>query len=72
MHSAEVEYVLGTEPEHSSLKATTLDNLPPRTDIAIILLNFKKRAVHLWLMDFNQCKSISMDDAGINQAVVAF
>ena len=69
--AADVEFVLGSAPEQLTLKPAQLDILPPRTD-SESSLNFRKRTVHLWLLDFNQCKQISMDDAGVNQAVTAF
>ncbi|MCJ1271781.1 hypothetical protein MMC22_011686 [Lobaria immixta] len=69
--AADVEFVLGTAPEKWAPKPAELAKLAPRTDTASSL-NFRRRSVHLWLLDFNQCKSIRMDDAGVNQAVAAF
>ncbi|KAF2137404.1 uncharacterized protein K452DRAFT_329272 [Aplosporella prunicola CBS 121167] len=33
---------------------------------------FRRRAVSLWLLDFNQCSEITMDEAGVAAAVDAF
>lgn len=62
--AADVEFVLGAEAELFLVKLAVVEILPPRTDTASV----KKRSVHLWLLDFNQCKRISMDEAGVNQA----
>src|SRR4051812_31953442 len=35
-------------------------------------LTFHQRVVHLWLLDFNQCKEIEMNDTGVTAAVEAF
>lgn len=51
--AADVEFVLGSAPEQLTLKSAQLDILPPRTD-SESSLNFRKRTVHLWLLDFNQ------------------
>ncbi|KAF2431422.1 hypothetical protein EJ08DRAFT_567387, partial [Tothia fuscella] len=34
--------------------------------------NYKRRAVRLWMLDFNQCRKMSKDKAGIDLAVQAF
>ena len=34
--------------------------------------NFKKRSVHMWLLDFSLCHQISMNEQGVEQAIVAF
>lgn len=69
--AADVEFVLGTAREELAPKAVEIKSLPPRT-ISAATLNFKRRFVHLWLLDFNQCKSITTNEAGVRQATAAF
>lgn len=75
----DVEFVLGRSPTFSA---------PVRElDLAVILAmkqptstlnmtnsapNFCRRKVHMWLLDFNLCGSISMDEQGVDKAVKAF
>lgn len=75
----DVEFVLGSSPTFSA---------PVRElDLAVILAmqkptstlnltnsapNFCRRQVHMWLLDFNLCSSISMDEEGVDKAVKAF
>ncbi|KAI0146185.1 zinc finger protein-domain-containing protein [Xylariaceae sp. FL1272] len=60
----DIEYVLGSIPNRS-------ENTPTSpTDRGT--LNSSKRTVDVWLLDFNQCESISLDDAGVEMCVKAF
>lgn len=36
------------------------------------MTSFTNPMAHLWVLDFNQCRHLSMDDAGIEYAVKAF
>lgn len=63
--------MLGTAPTDLGLTAREIEQLPPYTDTDIAL-NFKRRAVHLWLLDFNNCSKISMDESGLKKAETAF
>lgn len=56
----DVEFVLGTGPD-----STEDHDFTPQ-------YNFKLRVVHYWLLDFNQVHDITLDDAGVDQAVAAF
>lgn len=58
-------------PTKTVLSTAEIEKLPPftSTDAA---LKFKQRAVHLWLLDFNQVEPIGMDDGGVEMAVRAF
>ncbi len=69
--AADVEFVLGTAPEGLKLKPAEVKALTPRTETTG-LLNFKRRSVHVFLLDFNHCRPIVMDEAGVTQAVAAF
>lgn len=69
--AGDVEFVLGTAPEKFAVKAVEIKNLPPRSSTAAPL-SFKRRLVHLWLLDFNQCRAITLDDRGVTQAVNAY
>lgn len=73
----DIEFVLGSAPtivrrqlnkgdfsKSKSARSTWKEGLN-RTD-------FRKRSIHIWVLDFNQCRSISMDEAGIDLAVEAF
>lgn len=69
--AAGVEFVLGTAPERVAIKAVKIQNLPPRTSTEA-LLRSKRRSAHLWLLDFNQCREITLDDRGVSQAINAY
>jgi len=69
--AADVEFVLGSPPSTLFLSAAEITALPPRTNTETHLAS-KQRAVHLWLLDFNRCSTITMDAAGVAKAVRAF
>jgi len=69
--AAEVEFVLGSPPSTLHLSAAETAVLPPRSNTEVHLAS-KQRAVHLWLLDFNRCSTITMDAAGVAKAVRAF
>ena len=72
LDACDVEFVLGSAPVKISLDETDMvSRLPARTDISV-RHTFRKRSVHLWLLDFNRCETISMDMAGVAKAVHAF
>jgi hypothetical protein len=73
----DVEFVLGTAPtalHHSPPSYEELCKMPPnsRTTFEGIGLNFGKREIQMWLLDFNLCDNITMDEAGVDKAVQAF
>ncbi|KAH9904391.1 hypothetical protein F4778DRAFT_732310 [Xylariomycetidae sp. FL2044] len=62
----DVEYILGsapTEAERERPELRAADNHPP---------NFRRRTVRVWLLDFNQCQPITLDEAGVDKCVIAF
>lgn len=59
----DVEYVLGSAPS----PAESTDCEPKKTP-----LNFLRRTVNLWLLDFNQCEPINVDEVGVEQCFKAF
>ncbi|KAN0070504.1 Zinc finger domain containing protein [Elaphomyces granulatus] len=59
----DVEFVLGSAPTR-----TTFPAVVPLTPAE----NFKHRTVHLWMLDFDRCKDMSLDKKGVEQAVAAF
>ena len=73
----DVEFVLGSSPlqSHNKLPASeVLEKKEPgsRTSLSTTGFEFRKRKVDMWLLDFNQVKRMSMDEAGMRQAVMAF
>ncbi|KAK4556766.1 hypothetical protein LTR86_006337 [Recurvomyces mirabilis] len=71
----DVEFVLGSSPVEEDVAVLTAEEisaLPPRSSSRPQALNLKRRVVHLWMLDYNRVKSITMDQAGVNQAVKAF
>jgi hypothetical protein len=73
----DVEFVLGSTPIESHFRGpsySTLSRLPKNTSTIQEGkdLTFYKRKIQLWMLDFNQCKPITMDEAGVDQAVEAF
>jgi hypothetical protein len=67
----DVEFVLGSAPTDLKLTSQEIMLLPPNTATETAL-NFKKRAVHMWLLDFNNCSEITMDESGMRKAEAAF
>jgi hypothetical protein len=73
----DVEFVLGTAPSFSHNQAPTsaeiltgsprMSSAPAGTGI-----NFTNRWIHLWVLDFNECAPITMDETGMETAAVAF
>ncbi|PVH77401.1 hypothetical protein DL98DRAFT_550626 [Cadophora sp. DSE1049] len=75
--AADVEFVLGSAPTESHVRAPShaeLKKMDPDSSTYVIGggLTFHQRVVHLWLLDFNQCKEIEMNDMGVAAAVEAF
>ena len=69
--AADVEFVLGTSPQEVAMTWGEVIEQQPRTE-STAFINFKQRAVHLWMLDFNQCDQVAMDNNGVNKAVAAF
>ena len=68
---ADVEFVLGTAPDNVELSPNEILGFTVRINSSTIR-NFKRKAVYLWLLDFNQVSTISMDDAGVTKAMTAY
>jgi hypothetical protein len=75
----DVEFVLGSSPANSArlrpLSSSQISSLTKRTSTwkeANYLPKFKKRAIYLWMLDFNRCKDITKDEQGVKQAVQTF
>ena len=68
---ADVEFVLGAAPEKHTLTASEIAAFPPRTR-SLYMKTRLRRVVHLWLLDFNQVGTITMDDDGVTKALSAF
>ncbi|KAG7005532.1 hypothetical protein G7Y79_00019g047120 [Physcia stellaris] len=73
--AADVEFVLGSAPSFAHITSTPtfeqLQKLPPNSSTHR-LHDFTHRTLHVWLLDFNLCKQLAMNDVGIQQAVKAF
>ncbi|KAK0130439.1 hypothetical protein ONS96_000958 [Cadophora gregata f. sp. sojae] len=75
--AADVEFVLGSAPTEGHVRAppyAELMKMKPDSSTYIIGggMTFHQRVVHLWLLDFNMCKEIEMNDGGVAAAVEAF
>ncbi|KXH45992.1 hypothetical protein CNYM01_03958 [Colletotrichum nymphaeae SA-01] len=77
---ADVEFVLGSSPERR-ISAQTLDSIDLGGDIITTWnmdeskssgINFLRRSVSIFLLDFNQCKRMPPSPKGIDDAVKAF
>ena len=75
----DVEFVLGSAPTSTDrirpLSKREVWNLPEDSSTVAQTTNsisFKVRTVHLWLLDFDRCKEITRDIAGVEQAAQAF
>jgi len=90
MDGFDIEFVLGSDAELSytthvaqslGMDVEQLEKLPKHSDIEVLQrLNFQRRVVRLWVLDFNLCNRFPMDDAFIvehekeilSQLVLAF
>ncbi|KAI4152468.1 MAG: hypothetical protein LQ340_002898 [Diploschistes diacapsis] len=74
----DVEFVLGSSPTnhiYGPLTSDELDRLPVNTYTELKVrskVDFGRRVLRLWVIDFNQCALMSMDDAGVSAAVGAW
>ena len=71
----DVEFVLGSAPTPTDipLPAAQIQKMSKgSTWQQATQHNVKRRAVRLWMLDFNQCQEITKDRAGIDMAVKAF
>jgi hypothetical protein len=72
VNADDVEFVFGTTPllkKAPSLPATLSPEVSMRTGSD---LNFHRRSVGLWLLDFNSCQKITLDDQGVKLLVRGF
>lgn len=70
----DIEFVLGSSTLKSSqIPTEDILNLqsPVYTGPPLALEDFFQRVTGLWLLDFNQVRSITLDEAGVDQAVEA-
>lgn len=73
--AADVEFVLGGAPclTHKALPgAENFTDLPVNHAKIVPIFQLETGATHIWLLDFNQCQPISMDEQGVDQAVKRF
>lgn len=77
----DIEFVLGSSPtDHNAarraLDLRKIESLAPGTSTYEHTTNntpnFKKRSIILWMIDFDACSTIPMNDAGVRQAVKGF
>ncbi|KAI9761003.1 MAG: hypothetical protein M1840_002157 [Geoglossum simile] len=77
----DIEFVLGSSPIDDNairraMPLSVIQRLPPGSSTYEHTTNsapdFKKRLISLWLLDFDACNDITMDDAGVDQAIKAF
>ncbi|KAK1656914.1 zinc finger protein-domain-containing protein [Colletotrichum godetiae] len=77
---ADVEFVLGSSPERR-ISAQTLDSIDLEGEIITTWnldeskssgINFLRRSVSIFLLDFNQCRRLPPTPRGIENAVTAF
>lgn len=70
----DVEFVLGGAPRNLGVRVPDdeeLSRMPPNST-TFGPVNFQRRAVHLWLLDFNRCQKMSMDETGVDAGIKAF
>jgi Zinc finger protein len=73
LDARDVEFVLGGLPTEIHHPKPTISDLRGRESTSKTLLCREEgRAASLWLLDFNQCRRISMDLTGVDVAVDAF
>ena len=73
--AADVEFILGGAPclaQEPPPKRATLKEMDEGSSTFLDPVQLQSAATHIWLLDFNQCQSISMDLKGVEQAVKRF
>lgn len=73
--AADVEFVLGGPPclARDPIPALEeLKRLERDSTTGVDAVQPQAAATHMWLLDFNQCQPISMDEEGVSQAVKRF
>lgn len=76
----DVEFVLGSTPQRKVMRMKDLENEQTNKDQVTSsgldewerLLDYRYRKTELYLLDFNQCRFMSQDEKGIEQAVHAY
>lgn len=77
----DIEFALGSTPldRNAARRVVPLkdiEHLPPGSSTYEHTTNvdqdYKKRTISLWLLDFDACSTITMDDVGVRRAVDAF
>ena len=73
----DVEFVLGSAPTEVHTTFPTkeqMDRTKPGTEVWVPVRGFNshKRLIHIWCLDFNQCRRIDADKEGVKQCVEAF
>ena len=71
MDGRDIEFVLGSAPA-GVRKFWTMKFTAGEVFDTIRELNFTKRFIKLWVLDFNQCRYMSFDENGCRQAAQAF
>lgn len=73
LNARDVEFVLGGQPAKTHYPKTTTTKITNNNPSSPTTPNGgARKAVSLWLLDFNQCREISMDHKGVDEAVDAF
>ena len=73
--AADVEFVLGEPPCLTRDPIPALEELKQLerdSTMGVDTVQSKAAATHIWLLDFNQCQPMSMDEEGVHQAVKRF
>ncbi|KAJ1338252.1 DUF3669 domain-containing protein [Microdochium nivale] len=78
----DIEFVLGSSPmedqkiRNQGYTMQQLAKLPAQSStyerVTHSHVNFNKRVISLWMIDFDDCHDITMNEAGVDQAVKAF
>lgn len=75
----DIEFVIGSSPEdpvRRQLTSTDLESMAVGTSTYVQVHghttpNFGRRVMAFWVMDFDQCKTITVDESGVMKAVGA-
>ena len=70
--AADVEFVLGGRPCLTHVPLPSYAQLLASTDRSVKSSGPGSEVTHIWLLDFNQCQSIQMNELGVDQAVKRF
>ena len=70
--AADVEFVLGGPPSLTHVPLPSSEQTLTSKNLPSFISGSGSEGTHIWLLDFNQCQPIQMNEQGVDQAVKRF